>query len=117
MAKDTRIKTSEELVIKLGYDPSDVKVVVEVIKSKNEDIQTLRKQFKLPITEHPQTKKVTILEMEKDNLFTLVVEQNAKIQKMEQDMEALLKEKEQWEATGTSTGISTVQTSAGTSAT
>ena len=37
-------------------------------------------------------------------MFTIVVEQNTQIQKMEQDMEALLKEKEQWETiTGTTT--------------
>lgn len=72
--KDTRIKTLEKLVIKLGYDPSDVKAVEEVIKSKNGDIQSLRKQLKLPTTKQPQAKEVTSLEMEKENFFMLVVE-------------------------------------------
>lgn len=43
MAKDSRIKTLEDLVVKIGYDPSDVKAVEEVIKSKNDDIHALRK--------------------------------------------------------------------------
>lgn len=38
-AKDTRIKALEDLVIKLGYDPSDIKVAKEMIKNKNFDIQ------------------------------------------------------------------------------
>lgn len=74
MAKDTKIKTMEELVFKLGYDPSDVKEVEEVIIRKNVDIQSLRKQLKLPTTKHPQYKEVTSFEMQKEKLFTLVVE-------------------------------------------
>jgi hypothetical protein len=34
-AKDNRIKTLEELVLKIGYDPSNVKAVEEMIKKKN----------------------------------------------------------------------------------
>jgi hypothetical protein len=41
--KDNRIKTLEELVLKIGYDPSNVKEVEEMIKKKNADIASLRK--------------------------------------------------------------------------
>jgi hypothetical protein len=34
-AKDNRIKCLEELVLKIGYDPSNVKVVEELLKKKN----------------------------------------------------------------------------------
>ena len=47
-AEDFRIKTLEDLVIRLGYDPANVKVVEELIKKKNEHIVALRKQLKLP---------------------------------------------------------------------
>lgn len=43
-------------MIKLGYDPTNVKVAEELIKNKNADITALRKQLKLPSTEDPQTK-------------------------------------------------------------
>ena len=33
-AKDNRIKTLEELVLNIGYDPSNVKVVEEILKKK-----------------------------------------------------------------------------------
>jgi hypothetical protein len=49
-AKDNRIKTLEELVLMIGYDPSNVKATEEMIKKKNADIASLRKQMKLPPT-------------------------------------------------------------------
>jgi hypothetical protein len=49
--KDNKIKTLEELVINIGYDPSNVKEVEEMLKKKNPDIASLRKQLKLPPTE------------------------------------------------------------------
>jgi hypothetical protein len=49
-SKDNMIKTMKELVLKIGYDPSNVKVVEEMIKKKNADIASLRKQLKIPPT-------------------------------------------------------------------
>ena len=56
LEKDTKIKSLEDLVIKLGYDPSNFKFVKDMIKRKNVDIQALRTKLKLPTTEDPQTK-------------------------------------------------------------
>jgi hypothetical protein len=50
-AKDNRIKNLEELVLKISYNPSNVKAAKEMIKKKNVDIASLRKQLKLPPTE------------------------------------------------------------------
>ena len=50
-AKDNRIKNFEELVLKIGYDLSNVKAVEEMIKKNNVDIASLRKQMKLLPTE------------------------------------------------------------------
>jgi hypothetical protein len=52
------IKTLEELVLKIGYDPSNVKAVEEMLKKKNSDIPSLRKQLKLPRTEDSQAKEI-----------------------------------------------------------
>jgi hypothetical protein len=49
-AKYNKIKTLEELVLKIGYDPSNVKAAEEMIKKKNSNIASLRKQLKLPPT-------------------------------------------------------------------
>jgi hypothetical protein len=94
-AKDNRIKTLEELVLKIGYDPANVKAAEEMIKKKNADIASLRKQLKLPPTEDPQTKEIAEREGEKDEMLKLLLEQNAQLKEMEAEIERLLKEKEQ----------------------
>jgi len=65
LAEDTRINALEDLVIKLRLYPNDVSVVEEIIKTKNVDIQALRKQLKLPTKEHPQIQEGGKLEKEK----------------------------------------------------
>ena len=72
-AKDNRIKMLEELVLKIGYDPSNVKVVKEMIKKKNVDIASLRKQLKLPPTIDSQTKDITEIEGETDEILKLIM--------------------------------------------
>jgi hypothetical protein len=56
-AKDNRIKSLEEMVLKIGYDPSNVKVVEELLKKNNVDIASLRKQLKLSATEDCKPKR------------------------------------------------------------
>jgi hypothetical protein len=94
-AKDNKIKTLEELVLKIGYDPANVKATEEMIKKKNADITSLRKQLNLPPTEDPQAKEIAEKEGEKDEMLKLLMEQNTQLKEMEAEMEKLLKEKEQ----------------------
>lgn len=63
-----------------------------MIKNKNANIQALTKQLKLPTTKHPQAKEVSQLEIEKEIMFKMLIEQNLHIQKMEAEMETLLKD-------------------------
>ena len=72
--KDNGIKTLEELVLKIDYDPSNVKVVEEMIKNKNADIASLRKQLKLPPIEDSQVKEIAKKEGEKDEMLKLLME-------------------------------------------
>lgn len=51
--KDNRIKSLEELIIELGHNPKDIEAAKSLIKKKNEDIDALRKQLKLPPHIHP----------------------------------------------------------------
>jgi hypothetical protein len=76
-AKDNRIKTMEELVLKIGYDPSNIKATEEMIKKNNADIASLRKQLKLPPTEDSQAKEIEEKEGKKDEMLKLLMEQNA----------------------------------------
>jgi len=95
LANDAKIKSLEDVVIKLGYDPSDVKTFEYIIKIKNVDITALKKQLKLPSIDNPQTKDVGQLEKEKEDMFKIFIEQNGQIKEMDTEIEKLLKEKEQ----------------------
>jgi hypothetical protein len=99
-AKDNRIKTLEELVLTIGYDPSNMKAAEEMIKKKNVDIASLRKQLKLPPIEDSQAKDIEKTEGEKDEMLKLIMEQNAQLKEMEAEMEKLVKEKEQLKPMG-----------------
>ena len=95
LAKDNKIKSLEELVLKIGYDPTNVKPAEEFIKKNNGDITSLRKQLKLPTTEYSQTKEVVETENHKEEMLKLIMEQNAQLSEMEAEMDKLIKEKEQ----------------------
>ena len=66
-----------------------------MLKNKNVDIESLRKQLKFPPTEDSQTKEIAETEGEKDEMLKLIMEQNAQLKEMEVEMEKLVKEKEQ----------------------
>ena len=94
MAKVTKIKSLEDLVIKLGYNSSDVKVTKDIARRKNANITTLKKPLNLTSIEDPQTKEVGELEKQNKDMLKIIMEQNIQIKDMEMEMEKLLKEKE-----------------------
>lgn len=65
-AKNNRIKSLEEIIIELGHDPNDPKGVQALIKKKEEDIESLKKQLRLAPTIHPQTTEVAQQKEEED---------------------------------------------------
>lgn len=58
LSKDTRIKALEDLVIKVGYDPSNINIAENIIRKKNIDIASLGKQLKLPATKDSLAKDI-----------------------------------------------------------
>jgi hypothetical protein len=82
------------MVLKIGYDPSNVKAVEELLKKKNDDIASLRKQLKLPATEDSQAKEMDESEGHKEEMLKLIMEKNAKIKEMESYLDKLVKGKE-----------------------
>ena len=93
--KYNSIKSLEELVLKIGYDPSNMKVDEELLKNKNTDIASLRKKLKLLATKHSQTKEMVETEGQKEEMLKLIMEKNAQIKETEAELEKLVKEKEQ----------------------
>ena len=61
-------------MLKIGYDPSNVKEAKEMIKKKNVDIVSLRKQLKLPPTEDSQAKEIVEVEDEKEEWLKLIMQ-------------------------------------------
>ena len=94
LAKYTRIKSLEDLVVKIGYDPTNVEAVEEILKKKNANIAALRKQLKMSTTEDSLTKDIEENEAQKAKMMKLIMEQSAQLKKMETKMEKLVKEKE-----------------------
>jgi hypothetical protein len=94
LAKDNKIKSLEELVLKIGYDPSNVKAAEEILKEKNVDIASLRKQLKILAIEDPQAKEMVETGDHKEEILKLIMEQNAQLKEMEAELENIVKEKE-----------------------
>lgn len=91
-AKDNIIKSLEEIIIGLGYDPKDVKGIEALIKNKDEDIVALRKQLKLPPSRHSQTAEIIKQKYEQE-MMDLLLKLNEGLNEKEQALEKALKDK------------------------
>lgn len=109
-AKDNRIKSLEDLVIELGYNPNDVKATEKLIKMKNEDIASLKKQLNLPHSEHPHTKEVLESQTQQEEMMDLILQLNDQLKEMEKELENLIELKQASLDTAIATSIPIVTT-------
>lgn len=93
LAKDSMLKSLENLIVKIGYDPKDCKAIEEILKKKNIEIAALKKQLKLPSTEDPKTREMANNEQHREELLKLIIEQNIQIKSMEEQIENYLRKK------------------------
>jgi len=103
--KDNRIKSLEDLVIKIGYNPSDIKVAEKLIKKKNEDIAALKKKLKFPHSEHPQTNEVLESQTHQEEMMDLILQINTQMKEMEKELDELIQLKHASLETTTATAI------------
>ena len=89
LAKDNRIKSLEEIIMELGHDPKDPKGTQALIKKKEEDIEYLRKQLRLPITMHPQTTEFA-QQREEEDVVSLLMRKNQRLLETEKALETTL---------------------------
>lgn len=80
----------EDLVIEIGCNPTDIKVVEELIKKKNANMVALKKELKLPTTEHPQTKEVLEIANPKHEMINLIIHLADQLKEMEMEMDKLV---------------------------
>lgn len=71
-ANNLRIKSLEDIVIEARGHPSNIEGEKVLIKHKNEDIASLRKQLKLTQSEKSQAKEILQQKTENDELKQLV---------------------------------------------
>ena len=70
----------------MGHDPKDPKGTQALIRKKEEDIATLRRQMKLPVTIHPQTAEVA-QQQEVEDVVSLLMRMNQRILETEKSLE------------------------------
>jgi hypothetical protein len=73
LSKDNKIKSLEEMVLKIIYDPSNVKEAEELLKKKNTDIISLMKHFKLPTIEDSEEKEMDESEGHNEEMLKLIM--------------------------------------------
>jgi uncharacterized protein (DUF1015 family) len=83
LAKENKIKSLEELVLNIGYDPINTNEAKELLKKKNVEITSLKKKLNIPATEDSQEKEVVETKGHKEEMMNLIMEQNAQIREME----------------------------------
>jgi len=72
----------EEIIIELGHNPKDSKRIKALMKKKEDDITTLWKQLKMPITMHPQTVEV-VQEKAKEDMMDFLMKMNQSLNETE----------------------------------
>lgn len=93
LAKDNIIKSLEEIIIDLGHDPKDPKGIQALIRKKEEDNATFRKQLKLPITMHPKTTEI-IEQKSQEDVMELLMKMNERLAEIEKELEEALQGKQ-----------------------
>jgi len=88
-AKDTRIKSLEEIIIELGHDPNDPRGMQALMKEKEEDIAALKKQLRLPPTIHPQSTEVA-QQKEEEDVVSFLMRMHKRLIEIEGTLEASL---------------------------
>jgi len=109
-AKDTRIKSLEDLIIELGQDPKDVKAIEKLIKKKNDDLDDLKKKLKIPPLHHPQIAKVLETQKGQEELMDLVLKLNDQLKETEKELDTVIQSKQSELATTSTTAIPIVTT-------
>ena len=91
MAKDSKIKSLEDLMIQLEYNPSNIEMAQTLVRKKNADIAALRRQLNMPVTEDPMAKEIEATETQKVEMLQWIVEETEQIKKMEDEMGKMIK--------------------------
>ena len=65
----TQVKSFEEDLIVIGVNPQEQQHVKRLLEEKDKTIQSLNKKLNIPITVHPQTEEMIMLQKERDDFY------------------------------------------------
>ena len=85
----TQVKTYENELIAARVQPKEKQSVKKSLDEKEKVIKSLKKQLKIPVTDHPQTKELVELQKERDDFEQETLNLKAKILQLTQDKEQL----------------------------
>ena len=74
LAKDTKIQSLENLVLRMGYGPSNINAAEELIKKKNTEFPALKKSLKLPTSKDPMAKEIEETKTQNSDMMKLIIE-------------------------------------------
>ena len=66
-AWQTQVKSYENELIAIGVQPKEKQSVKKLLDEKEKVIKSLKKQLKIPVTDHPQTEELITLQKERDD--------------------------------------------------
>jgi len=92
----------------MRHDPKYIKATEELIKQKNKDITSLKKQLKIPSLHHPQTQEVLQSQTQHEDLMDLVLKLNDQLRSTEKELDALIQLKQGELGSTPATAIPTV---------
>jgi len=73
LAKDTKIQSLGNVVLRMGYDPSNINATEELIKKNNIEVATSKKYLKLPASEDPMAKEIEETKAQKSDTMNLII--------------------------------------------
>ena len=88
----TQVKSYENELIVVGLKPKEKQSVKKLLDENEKVIKSLKKQLKIPDTDHPQTEELVVLQREKDDFEKNTLNLKANILQLTLEKEKLEKQ-------------------------
>ena len=85
----TQVKSFEVDLIAVGLNPQEKEPIKRLLEENQKIIQSLKKRLKIPITDHPQTEEMMVLQKERDHFHDEVLNLKAMVLKLREEKEQL----------------------------
>ena len=87
-AHSLQIKELQTDLITSGTKPTNFQATKKLLEEKEKTIQFLQKKLKVPVAQHVQLSKLTVLQQEKDKIYQELMEFKGKMLNLSKDKDA-----------------------------